>query len=129
MIEYLHSFLKAASGITEDIMDMSIGSNSINSSMFGTINNDSKTNSLESTLKNSNASDKQLMDACKSFESYLLEQVYKSMESTVDKSEEENNDYLKQFGDMLYENYADLTAKNQSTGIAQTLYDSMKRNS
>ena len=109
---------------------MSIGSNSINSSMFGTINNDSKTNSLESTLKNSNASDKQLMDACKSFESYLLEQVYKSMESTVDKSEEEeNNDYLKQFGDMLYENYADLTAKNQSTGIAQTLYDSMKRNS
>lgn len=110
-------------------MDISIGSTNYNTALTG-INNDTKTNSLESTLNNSNATDEDLMKACKNFESYLLEQVYKGMESTVDKSEEEeNNDYLGQFGDMLYENYADLTAENQSTGIAQMLYDSMKRNS
>lgn len=111
------------------IMDMSIGSNNLNSSLTSMINN-AKTGSLESTLQNSNATDEQLMEACKSFESYLLEQVYKSMEKTVDKSEEEeNNDYLNQFGDMLYEKYAELTVNNQSTGIAQMLYESMKRNS
>ena len=43
--------------------------------------------------------------------------------------EEEKNDYLTQFGDMLYEEYAQEATDSGSLGIAQMLYDSMKRNS
>ena len=108
-------------------MDISsIGSNSID--IAASTSGNKKADSITSTLNNSSATDKQLMDACKSFESYMMEQVFKGMESTVPKSEEEeNNDYLNQFGDMQYEQYADDVAKNQSVGLAQMLYDSMKR--
>lgn len=111
-------------------MGISIGSNELYGSLNGITNNDTKTDKLEATLKNSKATDDQLMDACKSFESYLMEQVFKGMESTVQKSEEEeNNSYLNQFGDMLYENVANQATDTQSIGIAQMLYESMKRNS
>ena len=45
---------------------------------------------LTSNLKTdySTASDDELMDACKQFESYFMEQVYKEMEKTVPKSED-----------------------------------------
>ncbi len=110
-------------------MSNSIDSNNIYSSLVGATNN-SKTDSIKSTLNNSSSSDEDLMKACKSFESYLMEQVFKSMDSTVDKSEdEENNDYMKQFGDMLYEKVADDSTDTQSVGLAQMLYESMKRNS
>lgn len=111
-------------------MSISIGTDSAYSTAASMASSNAKTDSIESTLNNKNSSDEDLMKACKSFESYMLEQVYKSMESTVPKSEdEENDDYLNQFGDMLYEQYANETTENQSTGLAQTLYDSMKRNS
>lgn len=111
-------------------MDLSVGSSSLNTSAANMYSNNAKTDSIETTLKNSNSSDEQLLSSCKSFESYMMEQVFKSMESTVDKSEEEeNDDYLNQFSDMLYEQYANDSTENQSVGIAQMLYDSMKRNS
>ncbi len=109
-------------------MSISIGSDS--SYFSNMLNGTGKTDSITSTLQNSSATDEELMEACKSFESYLLEQVFKGMEKTVMKDdEEEENDYLTQFGDMLYEKYAEDTTENQSIGIAQMLYESMKRNS
>ena len=111
-------------------MSMSVGSNSINSITSNYLSKSSKTSDLEATLKNKeNASDEELMEACKSFESYLLEQVFKGMEKTIIKDEEEENDYLAQFGDKLYEEYAKSASENGSLGIAQLLYESMKRNS
>lgn len=111
-------------------MGISIGPSDLYSSLSGITNSSAKTDNIETTLKNSSATDEELMNACKSFESYLMEQVFKSMESTVDKSEdEENNDYLNQFGDMMYEKVAEDSTENQSIGLAQMLYDSMKRNS
>lgn len=111
-------------------MSVSIGPNSINSISSGYLSKSAKTSGLEATLKNSeHATDEELMEACKSFESYLLEQVFKGMEKTILKDEEEENDYLAQFGDKLYEEYAKDAAENGSLGIAQLLYESMKRNS
>lgn len=111
-------------------MSVSIGPNSINSISSGYLSKSAKTSGLEATLKNSeDATDEELMEACKSFESYLLEQVFKGMEKTILKDEEEENDYLAQFGDKLYEEYAKDAAENGSLGIAQLLYESMKRNS
>ena len=111
-------------------MSVSIGSDSQYFSTANTLSSTTKTDSITSTLNNNSASDEELMDACKSFESYMLEQVFKGMEKTVMKDDEEaKNDYLTQFGDMLYQNYAEKATESGNIGIAQMLYDSMKRNS
>lgn len=111
-------------------MSIPIGSDSIYSVSSNYLSNSVKTSKLEETLSNtSNATDEELMEACKSFESYMIEQVFKGMEKTILKDEdEEENDYLDQFGDKLYEEYAKEASKSGGLGIAQMLYDSMKRN-
>ena len=110
-------------------MSISIGSNSIYPAMSGIMSNNTKAKDLENTLNNSTeATDDELMEACKSFEAYMLEQVFKGMQKTVIKDEEEENDYLTQFGDMLYQEYAKDATKGQGIGLAQMLYEAMKRN-
>lgn len=110
-------------------MSISIGSDSQYLSTANMIGSNTKTNNLEATLKNGEATDEELLEACKSFEAYLLEQVFKGMEKTVLKSDEEENDYLAQFKDMFYEEYAEDATEGEGLGLAQMLYESMKRNS
>lgn len=110
-------------------MDLSIGSGSGYYPTADMSGSTAKTDKIKSTLNNKNASDEDLMEACKSFESYLLEQVFKGMEKTVQKDEdEEQNDYMVQFGDKLYEEYAKEATDGKGLGLAQMLYESMKRN-
>lgn len=98
-------------------------------------NVDNKADKLQSTLSNlENATDEELMDACKSFEAYLLEQTFKSMESTImkDEDEEENSgitNYMNMFGDTMYQSIAQNATETEDLGIAKMLYESMKRNS
>ncbi|MGB4657666.1 MAG: rod-binding protein [Mobilitalea sp.] len=111
-------------------MSISIGADSAFSTIQNATSSSTKTKALESSLNNSStATDEELMDVCKTFESYLLEQVFKGLEKTVPKTEDEENEYITQFGDMLYEEYAEDATESQGLGIAQMLYDSMKRNS
>lgn len=75
------------------------------------------------------SSDEQLMEACKSFEAYLVEQVMDSMKATVTSiNNEEENDYMAMFGDTLYEEYANQIAQTETLGISKMLFDSIKRN-
>lgn len=75
----------------------------------------------------------ELMDACKQFEAYLMEQVYKGYENTVkvfSKDKEDNSlgtlvDYFK---DITIQDISNTQSKTQSTGLAQMLYENMKRN-
>jgi len=90
--------------------------------------NDMNSKKLEDKLKNQPATDEELMEVCKSFEAYLLEQVMKSMEKTIPYQEKKNT-YMEYFGDMLYQEYAKSAAENQGLGLAQMLYESIKRNS
>lgn len=86
---------------------------------------------LQSTLNGigSSSSDDDMMTACKEFEAYLVEQMLKGMEKTIPKNDDEKeNDYLAHFGDMMYENVAEQIADNGELGLAQQLYESMKRN-
>ncbi len=82
---------------------------------------------LQSTLEGdlSKATDKELMDVCKDFESYFVQMVIKEMEKTVESSEK--NEYTEYFGDTLYEEYAKNITESGSIGLAKTLYESMKR--
>lgn len=110
------------------------------------------TNSISSKLNStdfSKVSDDELMEVCKDFESYFVEQMLKSMAkmSSVDGSNSDNiyaslfgvtedsdsgmNTLSSYFGDELMSSMADKVVENQSgrgLGIAQTLYEQMKRN-
>lgn len=92
---------------------------------------DSKAASLQnkvSGLNNEDATDEEMMEVCKEFESYLVEKVFEQMRDALTDNEEEEGDYLSYFGDMMYQEYAKQIAENGELGLAQQLYDSMKRN-
>lgn len=88
---------------------------------------------LESNLDKdySTATDDELMDACKQFEAYFLEQVFKEMMKTIPESDSSSGstaslvDYYK---DQMIQNIAADSTEQNSLGLAQTLYEQMKRN-
>lgn len=93
--------------------------------------NDTKAVGLQNKLSGINkesATDEELMEVCKEFEAYLVEQVFDRMKDAMTDSEEEESDYLNYFGDMMYQEYANTIAQNGELGLAQQLYESMKRN-
>jgi flagellar protein FlgJ len=110
-------------------MGISVGSDlSYYSSAANAASDNVKAEELQAKLKNKTATDEETMEVCKSFEAYMLEQVMKEMKKTVPEGEDEKSPYLEQFGDMLYEGYAEKATENQGIGIAQMLYDAMKHN-
>ena len=94
-----------------------------------------QTNELENNISSLNkngvktASDAEMMEACKEFEAYMIEQVYKQMEKTIMKDEEEENEYEQYFGDMRIQQYASMASEQGTFGLAQQLYDAMKMQS
>lgn len=107
-------------------MSISINTNSL-LNYNALANTTNQTQKLEQTLNSGieDSTDEELMEACKSFESYFVEQVFKEMRKTVQSSDE--NEYTEYFGDMLYQEYSDNIVESESLGIAQMLYESMKR--
>ena len=114
---------------------------------------DAKASALTDKLTNedySQATDDELMSVCKDFESYFLEQVLKSMEkmAKIDSEDEDSNLFTSMagiggtedtslntlgsyFGDEMMSSYAKLITESnngQGLGIAQQLYEQMKRN-
>ena len=79
----------------------------------------------------SKASDDELLDVCKQFEAYFMEQVFKQMEKTIIKDEEASGttsalvDYFK---DSALQELTQTSTETQGLGIAQMLYEQMKRN-
>ena len=75
--------------------------------------------------------DSELMDACKKFEAYFLEQVMKEMDKTVPK-----HDYGDSAANQLVDFYkegamrdmAEKVADGQELGLARQLYEQMARN-
>lgn len=115
-------------------MSISIG-NDYSSAILQTQNEartkNARSAALEGQLSSSkleNASDEELMEVCKSFEAYLLEQVMnKTKQAIVGETEDDNNPYMNMFGDKLYQSYAEQIADRGDVGIAQKLYEAMKR--
>lgn len=86
--------------------------------------------SLETNKDYANASDEELMDACKQFEAYFLEQVFKQMMKTIPESEDSgsNGALVDYFKDSMVQELATQSTKTNSLGLAQMLYDQMKVN-
>ena len=79
----------------------------------------------------STATDEELMDACKQFEAYFIEQMYKAMLKTIPENGETSNytstmmDYYK---DQMVQGIAEQTTEQSGLGLAQMLYEQMRRN-
>ena len=79
----------------------------------------------------SNATADELMDACKQFEAYFLEQIFKGMEKTIPKNENGDNstqNLLNYFKETTIQELAEQSTETNSLGLAQMLYEQMKRN-
>lgn len=107
---------------------MAVSMNGINGSDYSAYLNQSQSVGLTnqiSNMKPQNASDAEMMEACKQFEAYMVEQIYKQMKSTI-KSDEDENQYMSYFGDLQVQEYAKMVSDQGSLGLAQQLYNSMK---
>lgn len=94
----------------------------------------SSTAKLEESLKTdySQASSDELMEVCKEFEQYFVEQIFKEMRKTIPESESSSSytSTMKEYyEDSLYQEYAKaITEQGDGVGLAKTLYEQMKRN-
>ena len=90
-------------------------------------------NSLEDKLNRdlSDSSDEELMEVCKDFQSYFIEQVLKQVEKTVKFDSEENTyasqmvDYLK---DTAIQEISNQITEQEGGSFAQIMYEQLKRN-
>lgn len=88
---------------------------------------------LESQLNTDmkSATEDELMDACKQFEAYFLEQMFKSMMDTIPKNEEMSGSgsaLMDYYTDEMVQQLASDSTEQNSLGLAQMLYEQMKRN-
>lgn len=97
----------------------------------GTVSADKVTSQIRSA-----DTDDETMEACKQFESYMIQQMYKNMEKTAKLlTEDEGEDdgggsaYLDMFSDNFLEGIVDnMMNSGQGLGIAEKLYESIKTN-
>lgn len=93
---------------------------------------DKLSNSLDKDL--TKATDEELMSVCKDFEAYFLEQVFKSMQKMVPEHEYESSstkNMVEYFQDEMVSEYAKQATEGgdgKGLGLAQMLYEQMKRN-
>lgn len=78
------------------------------------------------------ATDEEMLEVCREFEAYFTEQVFKAMQKMVPESEDSSQtSYMSMFKDTLIQEYASLSSEangGEGLGIAQMLYEQMKRN-
>lgn len=110
-------------------MDISGLGSGISSMMSNYISETASSEVTESEFENllnsamNQEDDEGLREACQEFESYFLQQVYKSMRSTVPQGTlTEKSHGREMFEDMLDEEYAKEASVGKGTGIAQMLY-------
>ncbi len=94
-----------------------------------------KADTIKNKIENSagTANEAELLDACKQFESYFLEQVFKEMlETTKAFSDDDENGYASKmvdyFKDSAVQHLCEQATSGDGLGLANMLYEQMKRN-
>ena len=114
-------------------MDIS-GLTSAYSQYAENISGNAKANNLTNKVSGkdySQATDEELMEVCKEFEAYFLEQMYKEMMKTIPESEltsGANSTLVDYYKDEMVKEVSAQTAEQNDMGLAQALYEQMKRN-
>ena len=73
------------------------------------------------------ATDDELMDACKQFEAYFLEEMMKTIPES-DETSSSNSQLMDYYKDEMVQQIASDSTEQNSLGLAQMLYEQMKRN-
>ena len=98
------------------------------------VNTENLQKKLENASKTEEAENEALLDACKQFEAYLWEQIYKEMEKSTkvfsDEEDEEGyaSNMVDYFSDTVIQQISSQTAAEQSNSLAHMLYEQAKRN-
>lgn len=98
------------------------------------VNTENLRKQLENTAQAKETENDALLDACKQFEAYLWEQIYKEMEKTtkVFSDDEDGDAYASNmvdyFKDAAVQQISSQTATEQSNSLAHMLYEQAKRN-
>ena len=106
-------------------------SNANTSKLKSALSSISEANKGRSGAGVSSAEDEKLLDACKQFESYFVEQMYKQMMATVPDDPLDsgtNSTLVDYYKDNLIKEYASQTTEQEGLGLAKMLYEQMKRN-
>ncbi len=90
---------------------------------------------LQKKLENTSAksTDDELWQACKGFEAYFMEQIFKEMQKSVDALKPESQDkststLVDYFKNQTLQDICADSVDTQSNGFAQMLYENLKRN-
>ena len=92
---------------------------------------DAAVSKLTGTIESA-VTDEETLAACKQFEAYMIEQMYKNMEEatkilTEEEEDDSSSDYIDMFSDTYYQSLAEqMVNSGQGFGIAEQLYDSIK---
>ena len=106
-------------------------SNANSAKLKGTLSDISEANKGRDSAYASTADEEKLLDACKQFESYFVEQMYKQMMATVPDDPLDsgtNSTLVDYYKDNLVKEYASQTTEQEGLGLAKMLYEQMKRN-
>lgn len=106
-------------------------SNANTAKLKNTLSGISEANKGNGKTAVSSAEDEKLLDACKQFESYFVEQMYKQMMATVPEDPLDtgtNSVLIDYYKDNLIKEYASQTTEQEGLGLAKMLYEQMKRN-
>lgn len=114
----------------ENIMDLS-GLSSIYTDFQKTQSDNQKLEKMKADWKEKSkgTDDEQLMDACKQFESYFVEQMFKEMQKTVpetDYSFQSTGTMVDYYKDNMLQELASISTESGGLGLAQMLYEQMK---
>lgn len=114
----------------ENIMDLS-GLSSIYTDFQKTQSDNQKLEKMKADWKEKSkgTDDEQLMDACKQFESYFVEQMFKEMQKTVpetDYSFQSTGTMVDYYKDNMLQELASMSTESGGLGLAQMLYEQMK---
>ncbi len=112
-------------------MDMSSGVSSAYTSYLTS----QATSKLDSRVKSKDytqSTEDELLSACKEFEAYFLEQIFDAMQKTVDVFKDgetsPNDSLVDYFKDSTIQELASTSTEKEGLGLAQMLYEQMKRN-
>jgi flagellar protein FlgJ len=110
-------------------MSISIGNST---AYIDTAQKTASASGLQNTLSKdlSTASEDELMDVCKEFEAYFIEQVLKEAEKTIPNHDEDSSmakltDFHK---DSVRQKLSETLAEQNGNTFAKTMYEQMKRN-
>ena len=93
---------------------------------------DFSANRLTNQIQNA-STDNETLEACKEFEAYMIQEMFKTMEESAkvfsDEEDESSGDYVEMFSDNYLQEIANsMVSSGQGLGIAEQLYDSILRN-